>query len=494
MRFGRLAAVAACFALTACGSTVQLQGTAAQDGGLSQGGAVPTAPQAGGTTGGDLTGTTGGVGTGTSGVHAGTTGSAGPQVPVVSTQPPAGVGSATKAPVEVGVVLFPDVNAYAGALGVASDVGDQRAMSETMVGWVNANGGLNGHRVKPVYFEVELTSTQPYAVTYEEICSHFTEDHKVVAVLIIANVEPALARCLAKTKTPLVVVGRYMYDAQDYRSLWNMVGPMDVGVDRIARTLVGEIATRNLVKRGEKLGLLVFNVDGSRRARDQIVIPAMKARGADVVTYEIPYPQSTPEIANSASVVQSAQLAMAAQGVKTMMFLCPGCFTFFITYAENQGYYPTYVLSSVDGLTKRANHGRSMAKVHASAWDPTRDQGVYKYPHLLKGNPTYELCRTIEKANYSNDDSVFAALGFCGMFHAVYQAARVNAASPVTGLSLLGGLNAFGTSYDASFSFPGSTRITAQQHDGVTRYRTMHYESGCDCMVFDKGAPLKRIG
>jgi len=492
MRFRPLASVAACFALAACGSTVQLQGTATQGGDLS-GGGLTTTPQAAGTTGGAVTGTTGGVVSGgTTGAVAGTTGATA-EVPTVTSQPPVVKGAATRSPVEVGIVLLPDVNAAAGALGISSDVGDQRAMSDTMVSWVNANGGLNGHKVTPVYFEVELTSTQPYAVTYEEICSHFTEDHKVVAVLIIANVEPALARCLARTKTPLVVVGRYMYDAQDYRSLWNMVGPMDVGVDRIARTLVGEIAERDLVKPGEKLGLLVFNVDGSRRARDKIVVPAMKARGADVVTYEIPYPQSTPEIANSASVVQSAQLAMAAQGVKTVMFLCPGCFTFFITYAENQGYYPKYVLSSVDGLTKRQNHARTMANVHGAGWDPVRDMGAYRFPGQLKGNTTYELCRAIQKANYRNDDSAFAALGLCGMFHALKQAARVNPVSPVTGVSLLSGLNAFGTSYDASFSFPGSTRIAADQHDGVTRYRTIHYQSGCDCMVFDKGSPLKPL-
>jgi hypothetical protein len=268
---------------------------------------------------------------------------------------------------------------------------------------------------------------------------------------------------------------------------------MDVGVDRIARTLVGEISRKNLVKRGEKLGLLVFNVDGSRRARDTIVVPAMKARGADVVTYEIPYPQSTPEIANSASVVQSAQLAMAAQGVKTVMFLCPGCFTFFITYAENQAYYPHYVLSSVDGLTKRENHDRTMSNTSVVGWDPVRDMGAYRFPGQLKGNPTYELCRTIQKANYRNDDSIFASLGLCGMFHALKQAARVNPVSPVTGPSLMRGLNAFGTSYDASFSFPGSTRIAADQHDGVTRFRTMHYDSARDVFVFDDVA-LRRLG
>lgn len=493
MRLSPLAAVAACLALTACGSTVQVEGRVGQADGLDGAGLSAGRPQAAGTTGGALPGTTGVAGSeGTVGAGSGTTGAA-PRARTVSSLPPAAEGAATRSPVEVGIVLFPDVGAFAAALGVSADVGDQRAMSETAVKWVNGHGGLNGHQVKPVYFEVELTSTQPYAVTYEEICSHFTEDHHVVAALVIANVEPSLAQCLAKTRTPLVVIGRFMYDAQDYRSLWNMVGPMDVGADRIARTLVGEITRRALVKRGDKLGLLVFNVGGARRARDQIVVPAMRARGADVVTYEIPYPQSTPDIANSASVVQSAQLAMAAQGVKTVMFLCPGCFTFFIQYAENQGYYPHYVLSSVDGLTKRENHGRTLANTTVAAWDPVRDAGVYRHPELLKDNPTTALCRTVEKANYRSDDSIFAALGLCGELHALYQAARVDPASPVTGTSLLAGLNAFGTSYDASFSFPGSTRLAADQHDGVTRYRTMHYESGCDCYVFDKVA-LRPIG
>jgi hypothetical protein len=485
MRIGRLVAVAACLALTACGSTVELRGQALQGGGSL----APSTES--GTTGSTVTGTAGGLAPSTTGSVAGGTGAT-TQVPTVTSQPPVVKSAATKSPVEVGIVLFPDVSAFAAALGGSAEVGDQRGMADTAVKWINGHGGLAGHTVKPVYFEVELTSTQPYAVTYEEICTSFTQDHHVVAVIAIANVEAGLPSCLQKTRTLFLAHGHYLHSADDYRALANLVTPEEAGSDRVARALVSEVFDRGLVRSGDKLGLLVMNYAGPRKARDKIIVPAMKARGVSVVDYEIPYPQSTPEIANSASVVQSAQLAMAAQGIKNVAFMCPGCMSFFMQYAESQAYYPRYLLTSFDsvGALKAKSHGRSLQGSLGLGFEPVKDVGVYTNPGLLKGNATYELCRTIEKDFYSDDVTIFAALAFCGALQDLYAAARANPVN-VTGVSLLGGFGALGTSSPGAGNF--STRLAADQRDGITSYRTMHYESGCECMAYDKAAlkPLR---
>jgi hypothetical protein len=54
------------------------------------------------------------------------------------------------------------------------------------------------------------------------------------------------------------------------------------------------------------------NYNGPRKARDEIIVPLFKAKGIGVVSYEVPYPQSTADISNS------------AEGIKTVAFLCPG--------------------------------------------------------------------------------------------------------------------------------------------------------------------------
>jgi hypothetical protein len=483
-RLGPVAATLAAVALvSACGSTVQVQGQASlgsADGGLGTTGATAldgstgaTAVVPGGTTGAATSQTRGTT----------TTSVGGPQSP--TSLPTVSVPDGSpKAPVEIGVVIFPDVNQAAKALGGTADVGDQKAESDTAITWVNDHGGLAGHKVVPVYFEVSLTSTQPYSVTYQQICTTFTQDHKVIAVVAIANVEKALPECLQKTRTLFFTHGHYLRSEQDYAQLANTITPEDPGSDRIARSLVKELLGSGAVKSGGKLGLLYMDYSAPIHAKDAIIEPAMKAAGISVVSYKIPYPQSTQDIANAASVVQSAELQMAAQGVKVVTFMCPGCVTFFTQYAESQGYYPRYVLTSLDGLLayKGKGHTQSFANAIALGWDPIRDIGVYTSPGPLAANPTFSLCRQIEKANITQDASLYASIAICGAFQGLYTAAKANP-STVTGEGLMAGFHRLGSSFAGPSNL--ATLLKPGHRDGTTGYRTMKYVAACDCFQYD---------
>ena len=487
-RLSPVAALVAVALLSACGSTVQVKGQAllgSQDGIL---GATTGGASVDGTTGAALTpgGTTGGTATraaGTTGAASGAPQSPTTQLPAVST------GSGPKAPVEVGIVIFPDVNAAAKSIGGTADVGDQRAESMAAVDYVNGHGGLAGHRIKPVFFEVSLTSTQPYSVTYQQICTSFTQDHHVIAVVAIANVEKALPECLQRYRVLFFTHGHYLRSESDYAQLANLITPEDAGSDRVARALVKEILDSGSVKTGGKLGLLVMDYSAPQRARDRIIVPAMRAKGISVVSYTIPYPQSTQDIANAASVVQSAELQMAAQGVKTVTFLCPGCVTFFVQYAESQAYYPRYVLTSFDTLLsyKGKGHTQSFANALAIGWDPMKDIGLYANPGPLAANPTFALCHQIEKANITQDQSLAASQSICSAFLGLKAAAAANP-STVTGEGLMGGFSRLRSSFAGSANL--STLLGQGHRDGTTGYRTMRYASACDCFQYDKVALL----
>lgn len=487
-------------ALAACGTTVpvssQVQAGGAGLGGGAVDGSVPgTAvdPLTGVTTGGSTGATTGGP-TGTTA----TSGTSGVPVPVggSSSRPapgPAVAAPTTRSPVEIGIVIFPDVNAAAAMFGGSAAVGDQRGQVETAIAWINTHGGLNGHKLVPVIFEVELTSTQTYAVTYEEICSSFTEDHKVVAAILIANVEPALPTCLAKGGSLFLGHGRYLRDAADYRQLQRTITPEDAGSDRVARAIGEQLLSRGMVKRGEKLGLLVMDYGGPRRGRDEVLEPMMKQAGVTVVDYEIPYPQSTQAIANSAAAVQNAQLRMAAEGVKTVTFLCPGCATFFLQYADSQAYYPAYLMTSYDtftGYKGKSESSRSLQKAVGLGWDPIRDVGTYSQPRWQAGNATHDLCRTVEKAHIKDDMTNFSSQAFCGALMDLQAAARANPVTPLTADSLLAGFESFGTRHESAGNF--ATSLSRDRHDGTAAYRTLRYDSETLAFVYD-GSPLRPL-
>jgi hypothetical protein len=495
MRLRLLAAAVASLAVTACGSTVQVRGTASV-GDPSLGGA-PGLAESGSTSGGStgFAGTTGGSGSGsTSGSTSGTSGSTGgstsgtgaTQAPVAGTTGVVGTGGKKK-PVELGIVIFPDVGAAASALGASADVGDQKAEAQLAVAWVNAHGGLAGHKIVPVFYEVELTSSDSYAQTYQKICSTFTQDHHVVASIFIGNAEKALPQCLTKKGGLFLGHGHYIRTAAEFASLPLLMSTQEVNSDRIATALVDEIVAQGFLKKGETLGLLTMDYEGPRKARDTIIVPQLKARGINVLKYEIAYAQSTPAIAGSASAVQSAELAMSARGVKNVTFLCPGCMTFFMQYAESQGYYPRYIATSLDGLYKMADagHDRSLASTYALGWEPIKDVTAYPNAGYLAKNPTFNLCRQIEKSEISGNDSLFAAQALCGALQDLYAAANANPTAEITGASLRDGFGRLGTSYQAAANL--STILTPQRRDGAGSYRVARFTASCTCFTYDGG-------
>ncbi len=492
-------AALSCVVLTACGSTVQVRGTAAGGAlssevtGATDGLTVPgvvgtdgsvTTPGAPGTV--SAPGTTA---TGSSGPAArGSAAPGKPAAPGASGVTP--TAPAKKSKVEVGIIIFPDVNAAAARFGGSAAVGDQKAEALAAVNWVNAHGGLDGHAITPVFFEVSLTSTQTYATTYQQICSSFTEDHHVVATLLVGNAEAGLPACLLKGKSLLLAHGHYLHDPSDFAAFPNLVTTEDAGSRRIAQAMVDQMLSKGLLKRGDKLGLLVMNYDGPRKARDEVIVPKLKAQGIEVVSYEVPYPQSTQDVSNSAAAVQSAQLRMAADGVKTVAFLCPGCVTFFVTDAESQGYYPRYVLTSYDTFSGYVGkgHKQSFAGALGIGFDPIRDVGVYKNATPLKGNDTFALCRSIEKANIVDDATLFASMAFCGEVLDLYAAAQANPVEALTWQSLAAGFDRLGTSHDGAANF--ATQLGPNRRDGVAAFRTMHYDAETDAFAYDGGGLL----
>ncbi len=497
---------AAALLLSACGSTVQLTsdsiaaagggalsadgtpvdalgGVAAADGSdAGQSGAAPASGTAAGSTGST---TTSGGSSGTRPAAGGAaTGTSGRSTAPKAGSAPAAAGPVSTAPVEVGFVIFPDAAAFSAALGGSGNgVGDQKGQINTAVAWANAQGGLAGRKIVPVFFEVELTSSQPYSVTYQQICDSFTQDHKVVAAVIIANADNSLPACLGRKGVLTLASGHFLHDPQDYRPLPYLVTPREAGTDRAARTLLAEMQSAKLLEKGAGVGLLIMDYGAPNRTAEQVIAPALKARGVKLTTFKIPPPQSTPGISDSVAAVQSATLKMAAQGVKTVMFLCPGCANFFLQNAESQAYYPRYVLSSLDGPAGLAgSHERSLSDAIALGWEPSQDVGTYTHPEVVSGNPSRTLCKQVQKAQINSDESEFAALSFCGALVDLRAFAQSLPTGSVTGPQLAQGATRLGTSYSHAMSF--KTTLTPSQRDGAAGLRSLRWTGSCTCFAF----------
>jgi hypothetical protein len=201
--------------LAACGSTVQVRSTTstgqgALDGGLGgvstpglgQGGSgqLPGNGTSGGVVGAPGGGAAPGSGSGSTGQQGGTTGG------VSTPQGPAVVGNVrgvTATTVRVGITYSSDIQKYATVLDPNAETVDTTAVAKVIVKHVNAEGGLLGRKLEPVFHDQKLAdSIANQDGANEAVCATFTQD-KPVAWGIINLANRVSYECMAKAQTPV---------------------------------------------------------------------------------------------------------------------------------------------------------------------------------------------------------------------------------------------------------------------------------------------------
>lgn len=125
----------------------------------------------------------------------GTDGSTGTTAPS-ATGPSPGVTDDT---IKVGVT-YVDTAALV-ASGLNYDLGDHEAVYDALFDKINADGGINGRQIEPVYAPIDPTSTSPA----EEACVKLTEDEDVF--LITGFFLADAVTCPVATHATAVVVG-----------------------------------------------------------------------------------------------------------------------------------------------------------------------------------------------------------------------------------------------------------------------------------------------
>ena len=493
-------ALIAALLLSACGSTVATQ-TAGQPAGGGVGDGLG-APASGSDAGADAAlGSAPGAGPATTVPGAGDpvtpagptaleTQSSGSDSRVGAGPAPAGTGPAKRPAVEVGIAYTTNVESFGAAYGSTFDTGDQRKQAEAVVNHLNRNGGLGGHRITPVWFPVDLTSSQPYEQTSQEICSSWTEDHKVVAGLFVAaNVPVSLADCLSRHEVLYVNSGFYPHDTSDFQRASFMVNPDELAVDVGSRAYVDGLVAAGFLVKGDKIGLLRYDIPAVKRATSQHLRPALTRHGLKLdVEFEVHFPDSTPGIANSAAPVQSAVLQMRNAGVNKVLMLCAGCASFFMQAAESQNYRPKYGLSSADRPVILAPQvpAEQLVGAQGIGWMPLNDVAMNKAPARSANG---RLCDAILEptGEATRQGPRFVGSSYCEAL--LFMAAAAKGATAVTGVGLRDSAVSLGSSYPSVNAF--RTVFAPNRHFGVASYRTFQFKTACTC--FEYAGPERTV-
>ena len=408
-----------------------------------------------------------------------------------SNTPTAGGAPGKRAPVRIGFTTVPDAAAFYASFGGSGENVDQARLIRSAVAWVNKNGGLNGHQLEAVIEEVSATSQESYDSQYQQLCEKYTKDDKVVAASNVGvGANSNMDACMNKANTLFLTGSNTLHDEADYRATPLVVSPSEVSAAVLAKTLAQLIISRGFEKSGGRVGLLNYDIPEYKRAVDQQLRPLLKAAGIGLVQYTIPPPASTSDIGNSVSVVQSAQLKMAAEGVQTATFLCAGCAGFFIQSANSQGYYPRYVLSSLDGpgAADGATYERALRSSVSVGWEPNADYGTTVPPAPVPHSSTYDQCLKIQKdaGNVTSAAAVPIAILTCDAVLSFYYAAKAHPVEPITSTTLRDGLLMLGSSHTSALSF--ATHLSPGKHAGAQQYRLMTWNDTCSCPAYSGAA------
>lgn len=506
-------AIAASIAVlaAACGSTVSTVSTPTAA--VSGNAALSVAP-AGGSAAGSSAATTGsttpGAGSGVGGpvTAGGGTAPSGGAVPVAAPSLP--TTSTGQLIVSLGVVYLKGLDqAYKAVGGGKSSATDSHADYEAVIKHLNAEPGAR-IVLRPSYYAVDASSTQPQADQVAAACAHFTSDvHVALVVSHSPGMEGALAKCLQQHGIPLIdgstaaSVGESIEQATPY--LWQ---PSQLTLDRVgvleASYLVHNhwvdqrwpSATRCAAITQPRIGVVTFDRADWRAAYSNAVAPTFKSLGHPV--YDVDYVSvsgSTAEqVAQASSAAQSAVLKFSSECIDHVAFVGNVALDYlFMNVAQQQGYNPRYGLSSLEAPPVIVqNLPEATPQLHGAigpGWSPFSDVDISQFDATAKA-PGADCLAILKRAGVGPTDNNSAGLAMPSCEGPMFAVALLQRwlAGGRTG-SLLDVVNGLGSSYRPVGTFAAT--IDGTHHDGASEFRGFGYVDSCTCFRYVTG--LQRV-
>lgn len=395
------------------------------------------------------------------------------------------VAGGTKAPVEVGIMTSENGDTFLNSIGFSGTTGVNQEHAKVVIAAINAEGGLAGHPIVPVFADFDLANGQPFSAQMGTICATWTQDHKVIAGMLTGNIPPQdMASCLQKDGALFSSSDFYPSDDEVWESLPMMFNPGFNG-SRMAKVYIDTLHSISFFTPGAKIGLVRFDLAPVQRVTDRILKPALAKFGLNLTDeVAIKSPESTQDIGQTSAQAQSAALRFSQNGITHVLLLIPGGYVFFfMSQSEAQGYNPKYGISSYDWATSWLKaQGAPETQLRNSigvGWTPGVDLGDTRQP----ANPSWERCKKIDKdagLGSINSPSSGSINPYCDYLFQL-QAGATSAPS-VTGAGLRVGIERLDKSHLSPLAL--GTSFRPRKHDGAYLARVLAYDRGCSCFVY----------
>jgi hypothetical protein len=383
------------------------------------------------------------------------------------------------APIRVGVIYTPGLDAAASAIGIKGlSTGDTKAQAQAVVSWINAHGGLGGHPIQLYSYAMDMSASSPDAAQ-EAACTAMTQDYKVRYVITILTLQPVMMPCLAKYGVGMLDDETSLGDATMAKYAGFLANPGEIAPGREMSVMVEDLWNRGWLTSRSKIGILAADSTDGHAVVDGALAAALHRHGLKAVNTQYVNPNGGD---GGSSQSSSAALRFRSSGVDRII---PVQYSplYMMLAASNQHYYPAYALYSVLGpgaLLETAAPPDQLVNSAGIGWQPFLDIGKGTKPGPVSARET--LCFAIMKRAGQATTSATAEGFQVQICNVLFYLKDLSGLEPTAPPDLLAsGRVLLGKNFVSADTF--RTDVT-HRTDGVAGYRSLAYETNCKCFQY----------
>jgi hypothetical protein len=374
--------------------------------------------------------------------------------------------------------------------GQAQTTVNEQTLSRAFIGYLNAHGGIAGRKLKAVEYTQDPNSGD-YENDMQTACARFTQDNKVNVVLraVLGGVTPEnYEECLTKAGVTSLEMS---YAAGDttllsrHSRLFNVSAP---SVDRRERAVLTGLARSGYLSSRNTIGVLVEDCAENQRAYKSTFVPVARSLGLKTQVRTVGCLGGFSDVGAFSAQVQSAVLPFRSAGVDRVTFLSVWeslMLLFFETGAANQGWRPSYAVSSnaAIGSTHGQYTNEQLARVRGIGWAPNSDTGS------TVTNATAKRCVAMARSQgvspQTQGDTGLLLL-VCDLF-LVYKASVEAAGGHDDAVRLAAGLAVASKTYLSAAVLGGRLQLGPGRQDAPTQVAEFGYVGACSCFRYVSG-------
>lgn len=356
--------------------------------------------------------------------------------------------------------------------------GEPKSFGDAYIDYFNKTGGLCGRRIEPVWIDEHLVTGASPDANDQAACTALTQDHKVFASMSLGSYRPARLSCLARAGVIAVDVSSLLSgDADEAKQYGNFLyQPYKFTLDRFFPIYVDQLAKAGYFDKGARVGLLYTDIPAEERAVRRTLIPALRAKGIEVVqqariahTYGIDsYAAAQAQTNNAVLSFQTSRVTHVLAPVDSYSFGS------FVERAEQQNYRPRYGISY--STTSGIRGGQATLGPHVQyegavmvTWAPAL--GLAE-AWALPGN---KECLDILRAQGHAPPNDWGTLSFTYCDFLTFMRAALERAVDLTPAGLHAAAAGLG---QRTNGFAWSWQLDDTRHDGANAIRVVTYSGG----------------